>query len=74
MRIRPEVEAQLCSLGLSVELTGLLRDVISDAWPDHEPTPYENLQDGVMNAYDEGVRDGETKYANKLFNRINKLL
>lgn len=66
MRITPEVMRKIDSKVLDPQVRVLLFKIIESAYPDIVYTEYDELEDGVMNAYDQGFREGQTKMANDL--------
>jgi len=74
MRLTPEVEAKINGLGLPLELKTLVLKIVRQAYPGCKFTDYDDLTDGVMNAYDEGFSDGKTYQMNELYQLIKNLV
>lgn len=74
MRLTPEIEAKIAGLGLPLELKTLVLKIVREAWPETTFTDYDDLTDGVMNAYDQGFGDGKTHKMNELYTLIKNLV
>ena len=74
MRITPELMRKIDSKVLDPQVRVLLFKIIEASDPKVVYTEYDDLQDGVMNAYDEGFREGQTKMANDLLKFIDLIV
>lgn len=74
MQVSSAIHRAMDSKNLSPQVRVLLFKIIEAADPNGSFTEYEDLQDGVMNAYDEGFRDGQTHKANELYKLVENIL
>ena len=74
MRITTEIHRAMDSKNLSPQVRVLLFKIIEASYPNHMFTEYDELEDGVMNAYDSGFSDGETSKANELYKLVELIL
>lgn len=70
MRISAEVQAMIDSKIQDPQVRVLLMRIIEKAYPNEKFTEYHELEDGVMNAYDCGFREGQTDMANDLYKLV----
>lgn len=74
MRITPELLRKIDGKILDPQVRVLLFKIIEASDPKVVYTEYDDLQDGVMNAYDEGFREGQKKMANDLLKFIDLIV